>query len=87
VEIPIRVGVETREHGLLVAACLSCFSQDDLRVAALAEHSLEKNVGEDPLPADGTPEKLEQSRAVSVEYVETYWLIDPAVPGHPFLPG
>jgi hypothetical protein len=38
----------------------------DLGVAVLAEHPLEGDVSEDLLPADGTPEELEQCLTVSI---------------------
>jgi len=72
VKVPRRVGVEAREHGLLVATVFSGLSEDDLRVTVLAEHSLEGNVSEYVLPADGTPEELEQYLTVSVEHFETH---------------
>jgi hypothetical protein len=39
----------------------------DLRVAVLAEHSLEGNVAEYLVSTDGTPEEFEQCLAVSVK--------------------
>jgi len=39
------------------------------------------------LPADGTPEELEQCFTVSVEYFETHRWTDPVEPGYPFVPG
>ena len=59
----------------------------NLRVAVLAEHPFEGDVGEDLLPADGTLEELEQCLPVSVAYFETHRWTDPVEPGHPFLAG
>jgi len=41
----------------------------DLRVAVLAEHALEGDVGEDLLPADGTPEELNRQAVIWSEVV------------------
>ncbi len=70
VKVPGRGCIEAGEYGLLVAACFSGFLEFDLRVAVLAEHPLEGDVGEDLLPADGAPEELEQCLTVSVKYFE-----------------
>ena len=59
IEVPGRVGFEAGESGLVVAACLPGFLEDDLRIADLAEHPLEGDVGEHLLPTDRTPEELE----------------------------
>jgi hypothetical protein len=87
VEVPGRGRIEAGEYGLLVAACLSGFLEFDLCVAVLAEHPLEGDVSEALLPADGTPEELEQCLAVSVKYFETHLLTHPVVPGHHLVPG
>ena len=59
-------GQSPRSHAFLG------LSEDDLRVTVLAEHALEGDVGENLLPADGTPEELEQCLTVLIEYFETY---------------
>ena len=63
-EVLGRVGVEAGENGLVVTACLPGFLEDDLRIADLAEHPLEGDMGEHLLPADRTPEELEQCLCV-----------------------
>jgi len=87
VEVPGRGRIEAGEHGLLVAARLSGFLEFGLGVAVLAEHPLEGDVSEYLLPADGTPEELEQCLTVSVKYFEGHWLTHPVVPGHHLVPG
>jgi len=71
------VGVEAGEDGLLVSARLSGFLEFDLRVAVLAEHTFERNVTEYLVPADGTPEELEQCFAVTVDDFQTHLWIWP----------
>jgi hypothetical protein len=44
----------------------------DLRVAVLAEHTFEGNVTEYLVPADWTPEELEQCFTVTVDNFQTH---------------
>jgi hypothetical protein len=87
VEVPGGGTVEADEDGLLIAACFSGLLEFNVRVAVLAEHPLERDVGEDLLPADGTPEELKQCLTVSTEYFKTHHWTDPVEPGQPSLPG
>jgi hypothetical protein len=66
------VDVEAGEDGLLVATCLSGFLEFDLCVAVLAEHTFEENVTEYLMPADRTPEELEQCFAVTIDDFQTH---------------
>ncbi len=71
-EIPGRVCVEAGEDGLLVTTCLAGCLEFDLRVAVLAEHPLERDMTKHLVPADGTPEELEQCLTVAVNDFQTH---------------
>jgi hypothetical protein len=71
-KVPGRVGVEAREDGLFVAPCLLGLSEYDLGVTVLAEHPLERDVAEDLVSTDWTPEELEQCFTMTIEYFQTH---------------
>jgi hypothetical protein len=72
VEIPGRVGIEAGKDRFLVATVLLRLLEFHLSVTVLAEHALEGDMAEHLVPADGTPEELEQCFAVTVDDVQTH---------------